>query len=180
MRNSTRIFALLLICLTAGACVKEKLEVTYSSQESKIDSYIEKNRVSDTDTLRVVRNGGSNRLVLKEGEGQELNSQGSVSFYYAGYIFTGTPSKLFITNHQTTAESAGWSVTDPDYEIFEINMGDTELIDGLRKGLIGVKAGEECEIVFSGKYGFGNKTFGIIPANSALLYKIWVVGVSND
>mgnify|MGYP002512817307 CR=1 FL=1 len=40
--------------------------------------------------------------------------------------------------------------------------------------------GEECEIIFSGKYGFGNDVFGIIPANSALLYKIWVVGVAND
>lgn len=180
MKSKIRISALLLMCLAGSACVKEKLEVTYSSQESKIDSYIEKNRVSGTDTLRVVRNGGSNRLVRKEGEGEELDSQGSVSFYYAGYIFTGSASTMFVTNHQSTAESSGWSVTDPDYEIFEINMKDTELIEGLHKGLVGVRAGEECEIMFSGKYGFGNKTFGIIPANSALLYKIWVVGVSND
>ena len=55
-----------------------------------------------------------------------------------------------------------------------------ELLEGLRKGLEGVRAGEECEIMFSGKYGYGNKTFGIIPATSALLYKIWVVGVSNE
>jgi FKBP-type peptidyl-prolyl cis-trans isomerase len=47
-------------------------------------------------------------------------------------------------------------------------------------GLEGVKAGEECEIIFSGKYGFGNKAFGMIPAKSALLYKIWVVSISND
>ena len=44
----------------------------------------------------------------------------------------------------------------------------------------GVKAGEECEIIFSGKYGFGNDSFGIIPANSALLYKIWVISISNE
>jgi FKBP-type peptidyl-prolyl cis-trans isomerase len=43
-----------------------------------------------------------------------------------------------------------------------------------------VKAGEECEILFCGKYGFGNSTFGIIPANSALAFKIWVVSVSNE
>jgi FKBP-type peptidyl-prolyl cis-trans isomerase len=59
-------------------------------------------------------------------------------------------------------------------------MTDATLIEGLRKGLIGVQPGEECEIVFSGKYGFGRKSFGMIPANSALLYKIWVVGVTND
>ena len=59
-------------------------------------------------------------------------------------------------------------------------MTDATLIEGLRKGLIGVQPGEECEIVFSGKYGFGNEEFGIIPVNSALLYEIWVEAVSND
>jgi FKBP-type peptidyl-prolyl cis-trans isomerase len=71
-------------------------------------------------------------------------------------------------------------LTDPDYSLFEINLAETELIEGLYNGIIGVKAGEECEILFSGKYAFGNSTFGIIPANSALAFKIWVVGVSND
>ena len=61
-----------------------------------------------------------------------------------------------------------------------MNMADDELIEGLKNGLMGVKSGEECQILFSGKYGFGKKPFGIIPANSALLYEIWVVAVSND
>ena len=59
-------------------------------------------------------------------------------------------------------------------------MSDAKLIPGLKDGLLGVKAGEECEILFSGKYGFGNENFGIIPANSAQLWTIWVVGVAND
>ena len=59
-------------------------------------------------------------------------------------------------------------------------MAETDMLEGLRDGLVGVRAGEECEILFTAKYGYGNRTFGIIPANSALLYRIWVVGVSND
>ena len=35
-------------------------------------------------------------------------------------------------------------------------------------------------ILFSGKFGFGNKMIGIIPANSALAYKIWVISISNE
>ena len=46
--------------------------------------------------------------------------------------------------------------------------------------LEGVRAGEECEIMFSAKYGFGNRTLGIIPAKTALLYRIWVTEVTND
>lgn len=211
---------MLLVILALGACTKSKLEQTYNSQESKIDSYLTSNRIvkrsisrtdtlgftldttaldngaiqidtswitekidtSWTDTLNVVRSGGANRLVTKEGEGEELQGNGFVSFYYAGYKFTGSFSSgnLFVTNHQATAEQAGWNLTDADYQIYEINLGDTKLLQGLKDGLLGVKAGEECEILFTGKYGFGNEKFGIIPANSALLYKIWVVGVAND
>ena len=211
---------MLLVILALGACTKSKLEQTYNSQESKIDSYLTSNRIvkrsisrtdtlgftldttaldngtiqidtswitekidtSWTDTLNVVRSGGANRLVTKEGEGEELQRNGFVSFYYAGYKFTGnfSASNLFVTNHQATAEQSGWNLTDADYQIYEINLADAKLVQGLKDGLLGVKAGEECEILFSGKYGFGDEKFGIIPANSALLYKIWVVGVAND
>ena len=60
--------------ITLSSCVKEKLENTYNNQEDRIDQFIEKNRyvkttvdgVAKTDTLRVVYNGGSTRLVTKE------------------------------------------------------------------------------------------------------------------
>lgn len=172
-----RIFAVLLM-LAAVSCMGTKLEETYNNQEKKIDSYIS----GKGEQYRSVRNGGANRLILVEGEGEELERNGYVSFYYAGYIFTGSisTSNLFVTNHQETAEQAGWDLTDADYSLYEINMTDARFTEGLKDGLMGVKAGEECEILFSGKYGFGNEEFGIIPANSAQLWKIWVVGVAND
>lgn len=171
----------LMLCLAAicsASCTKSKLEGIYNKQEGQIDTYIAKYE----STCRIVRKGGSNRIVMKEGQGEELSSKGYVSFYYAGYTFNGSvsSSNLLVTNHQPTAEQAGWDLTDAEYELYETGMKDAELVQGLKDGLIGVQAGEECEIVFSGKYGFGNKPFGIIPANSALLYKIWVVAVSND
>lgn len=177
MNNSIRIFAAALI-LSLTSCMGSKLEQTYNNQESRIDSYIS----GKGEEYRSVRNGGANRLVLKEGEGEALEKDGSVSFYYAGYTFSGSfsSSNLFVTNHKETAEKTGWDLTDADYSIYEISMTDARLTTGLKDGLVGVKSGEECEILFSGKYGFGNKEFGIIPANSAQLWKIWVVGVSNE
>lgn len=187
MRKKILILAAALACMITASCVKEQLEVTYNKQEDQIDSYITKNMAvsngeGGTDTLRVVRNEGSNRLVKVEGTGEELQADGHVGFYYAGYIFNGSfsASNMFVTNHQATAEQAGWDLTDPDYALMEINITESELLDGVRNGLMGVRAGEECEILFSGKYGFGNTTFGMIPAKSALLYKIWVVSVTNE
>ncbi len=180
--RTTRIFALLLALTAAfSSCVKEKLEETYNKQEEQIDKYITGAMDKDS-TYTVSYNNGSSRLTRLAGEGPELSSKGSVSFYYAGYTFNGSISEasMFGTNHQQTAESANWSLTDVDYSLMEINMSDGNLLEGVRNGLTGVRAGEECEILFSGKYGFGNSTFGIIPAKSALAFKIWVVGVSND
>jgi hypothetical protein len=153
---------------------------TTEKYESKIE--IQERDTTWTDSLRVVYNNGSTRLVWDEGTGPMLDSDGSISFYYAGYTFNGSIEKrnLFVTNHQATAEASGFALSDPDYGLYEINLGETELIDGLRSGLTGVRAGERCDILFSGKYAFGNSTFGIIPANSALAFQIWVVGVSND
>ena len=205
MKN--KIFILLIVALAAGSCVKEKLETVYSKQDTQIDAYMTKARVvkrdsikleitpnaddptkSDTtrvkveweDSLDVIYNNGAVRLVKTEGTGDGLEEGGAVSFYYAGYVFTSSPSSLFATNHQETAEGAGFILTDEDYHIFEADMRNTEMLDGLRNGLIGVKSGEVCEIAFSGKYGFGDEVFGTIPVNSALLYKIWVIGVSNE
>ncbi len=205
MKNKTIIF--LIICLAAGSCVKEKLETIYQKQETQIDAYITKAMVekrdsikleitpnkedptkNDTtqvkvqweDTLDVVYNKGAVRLIKTEGTGPGLEEGGAVSFYYAGYVFTSSPSSLFATNHQETATGAGFTLTDDDYQIFEADMRNVNMIEGLRNGLIGVKSGEVCEIAFSGKYGFGDEVFGTIPVNSALLYKIWVVGVSNE
>ena len=121
--------------LAFSSCVKSKLEVTYNSQESKIESYI----ASKGDTYRSIRNGGANRLVLKEGEGEELQRNGFVSFYYAGYKFSGSFSSgnLFVTNHQATAEQSGWNLTDADYQIYEINLADAKLVRvGMRQDLI--------------------------------------------
>lgn len=202
MKIKNDILALIILCTAVTACVKDKLETTYSKQETQIDAYLAKNNTAErtsivteidpetgeevektiewTDTLRIEYNNGSVRLVQTEGTGEELTEHGAVSFYYAGYVFNSSPSGLFATNHQETAEKAGFVLTDADYTIFEADMRNVELLEGVRNGLIGVRSGEECEILFSGKHAYGNDPFGIIPANSALLFKIWVVGVSND
>ena len=197
----------MIVCMAAGSCVKEKLETIYSKQETQIDAYLSKASIvkrdsiklevtpntddptkNDTtkvkveweDTLDVVYNNGAARLIKTEGTGPGLEEDGAVSFYYAGYVFTSSPSSLFDTNHHETAAGSGFILTDNQYQLFEADMSKTELVEGLRNGLIGVRSGEVCEILFSGKYGFGGEIFGTIPVNSALLYKIWVIGVSNE
>ena len=170
---------LVFLAAVSCSCVKEKLEMTYNKQEENIDKYINSNLKDDR---TVTYNNGSARLTLIHGEGEELSQDGTIGFYYAGYTFNGNvnSANMFATNHEATATAAKWTLADPDYTLMEINLKDGKLLEGVRNGLVGVKPGEECEILFCGKYGFGNSTFGMIPANSALAFKIWVVSVSND
>lgn len=169
-------------CALTG-CRKQELETTYSSQEESIDSFIS-GLTSQDPAPRVVRNGGSNRVVLTEGTGDVLEPGGTVSFYYAGYTFSGSApsaSNLFATNREETATESGWTLTSPDYNILTVRLDESSgLIDGLMSGLEGVRGGEICYIVFSGKHGFGNEIVGSIPANSALIYQIWVESLTND
>ena len=166
-----------------SSCKEQSLETTYSSQEDRIDSFIE-GLMNQDPAPRVVRNGGSNRIVLTEGTGDVLETGGTVSFYYAGYVFTGSePSagNLFATNREETATESGWTLTSPDYGILTLTLDeDTELLEGLKNGLAGVRGGEICYIVFSGKHGFGNEITGTVPANSALIYQIWVESLTNE
>ncbi|MBE6215905.1 MAG: FKBP-type peptidyl-prolyl cis-trans isomerase [Bacteroidales bacterium] len=186
MKRLTYMIPAAILCIMAGSCVKEKRETIYTNQESKIDQYITGkmyvNGEDGPDTLKVVYRGGANRIVFKEGAGEELRSGGTVSFYYAGYTFSGSKSAsgLFTTNHEETATAANWELADADYGLLTLDISSADLIDGLRDGLTGVRSGEHCEILFSGKYGFGKRPFGIVPANTALLFEIWVEAVSNE
>lgn len=167
--------------LASSSCMKEKIEATYNKQEDSISKYIE-SALSKNEEYTSVNNNGSNRITLVQGTGEELKSNGTLTFYYAGYTFEGSfnNANLFSTNRKASADDSGWNLSEGNYDALTMNLKDDKFLPGLRSGLTGVKAGEECEIVFSGKYGFGNKPFGIIPANSALLYKIWVVSITNE
>lgn len=166
-----------------GSCAKEDIKTQYSKQEQNIESFIS-STLSSVDTAYVVRNRGTDRVVIVPGQGDSLKSSGTVSFYYAGYVMSGSSvsaSSLFSTNRKDIAEAAGWELSDSTaLDIRTLAIASSGLVDGLRYGLEGVRGGQECYILFSGKYGFGKKPLGTIPANAALAYHVWVESISNE
>jgi len=177
---------ILILPLVLGSlfsCSKEKVKEKYSTQETNIETFVSKQLAQD-ETRTAVYNDGSVRIILKEGSGEELAKDGTISFYYAGYVFSGTSinnSDMFATNSKELAESVKWNLSDTTaFEIKTVTLSDGNMVKGLRNGLLGVKGGEECYILFSGEYGFGDKQLGTIPANSALAYHVWVESLSNE
>ena len=164
------------------SCTKAEREKTYADQEKKIENFVETQKKSNPD-VRVEYNGGSTRVVVAEGGGLELNARGKASVLFAGYDFTsGTASAqtLFATNNYEFAMANKWNLTDESlFETVEIDLKDKNLIEGLANGMLGVKEGEECYILFSGKHAFGKDKLGTIPANAPLAYHIWVQTIEN-
>ena len=192
MKKSTRILIpALLLALAAGllpACNKEAVQLAYDKQETNIASFVEAQRKTDK-TARVTYKDGVVRVTMHDTLTREglladtLHTGGTVSFYYAGYTLTSasvSSSNLFATNHKKTADAAGWQLSDTTaFHIRTLTLDD-QLLEGLRRGLEGVRNQDECYILFSGKYGYGSKAQGTIPARSALVYHIWVNSISND
>lgn len=189
MKKSTRIgaFALLLAALLP-ACNKASVQLAYDKQETNIAKFVEA-RLKADETATVTYKDGTVRVVMHDTLKREglladtLRTGGTVSFHYAGYTLTGasvSASNLFATNHKATADAAGWKLSDTTaFNIATITLDD-RLLDGLQRGLEGVRGQDECYILFSGKYAYGSRVQGTIPARSALVYHVWVNSISND
>ena len=169
--------------MLALSCTKEDVKTRYSRHEQNIESFVN-SLLSSVDTAYVVHNKGVSRVVVGYGDGDSLSTGGIVSFYYSGYVLSSSrvsASDMFSTNDKDVAASAGWALSDDSvFGIKTMTLGKDDLVPGLKRGLEGVKAGQECYILFSGKYGFGKHPLGTIPANAALAYHIKVESISND
>ncbi len=172
-------YLLIALAILAAGCTKQSVQVFYDNQEKTIEKFVEAHK-DWTPTY----NKGSVRLTVAEGTSEETLSKGGVvSFYYAGYILSGTSvsaSNMFATNDRTVAEAASWTIADESiFEVETVELGTDRLLVGLENGLEGVRAGEECYILFSGKYAYGKKVAGTIPSKSALVYHIKVESITN-
>ena len=173
----------LALILVPASCGDKQLATIYDNQESNIEA-ISENLLNANEDATLERANGSVRITVVHGEGQPLEERGAVALYYAGYYISGRnlgSGNLFATNNESVANSARWAVTDTSsFDIVTLKLDDKDIVEGLRDGLLGVKGGDECYVLFSGKKGFGKKKIGNIPSNAALAYHLWIKSVSND
>ena len=171
----------LALLFLATSCGKDENDV-YSQQEKNIEFIV--NSLTESNTEATVDYlDGPVRVTVSSGEGEALKNGGTITFKYAGYRISGSSlssGNLFITNDKDFAESSNWTVTDSTvFKTDTFVFNDDNFVKGLKTGMEGVKAGDECYVLFSGKYGFGKHTTGIVPGNSALAYHLWISSVSN-
>lgn len=177
-----RVLIILAACILCLSCTKQQRDLVYANQEDAIEKFVTSQTESNPDA-RVVYNEGAVRIVIGEGRDVEASARATVGFNFAGYDFTGgslTKDHLFSTNDRDVASSNGWKVSDDTiFQTKTVNLAETDILEGLKRGLVGVRADEECYILFSGKYAFGKSGIGTIPANAPLAFHIWIKTVQN-
>ena len=183
MKNVRYIAAACAALLIAGtSCSKKALETVYSSQEKNIEALVKS--LSGTDgTAKVEQLDGVTRITVVQGDGAALEGKGKATFLYAGHFINSSTlsvSNLFVTNSKAYADKLKWSVSDTAaFQPLTVDLRQDDLLEGLRKGLPGVRAGDECYLLFTGRYGFGKGRMGTVPVHSALAYHLWVQAVDN-
>lgn len=174
---------LVLLSILFASCSKTELESLYSQQDKNIESIV-KSLAPESSDASVDYFGGSVRVTVTHGEGEALEDDGTVSFFYTAHIINSSSlsaGNMFATNRKESAESAQWTVSDTSlFKVSTVNLSQDALVKGLKKGITGVKNGDECYILFNGKYGFGKHTTGTVPGNSALAYHLWITDVTNS
>lgn len=110
-------------------------------------------------------NEGVTSLVLedtKEGSGLEANTGDTVQMNYVGRLIDGTQ---FDT-------SCGRST-------FEFQLGGGQVIQGWDSGILGMKIGGIRRMVIPAALAYGPSAQGKIPANSALVFDVELMGVTK-
>ncbi|MBR5399733.1 MAG: FKBP-type peptidyl-prolyl cis-trans isomerase [Bacteroidales bacterium] len=166
----------LILCfaaLLAVCCDKEDRKNTYANQEAAIDRYVS----SLSSDYTVVYSDGVVRVILEEGGSEAVRSGDSLYFHYSGYVFSNGKGGLFYTNDPVVAEETGF-VTDG--KAFGVRFGHSAMVEGLKKGLEGVKEGEHCYIIFSARYGYGNQTMSTLPKLTPLLFEMKIDKIKRN
>lgn len=161
------IYILVAIQFLFVACAKEDRDTQVANQEESIDSYL-----SALSGKTIVRNSGSNRVIVISGTGEDVSQTGdSLYFHCSGYTFSSGAGELFFTNDTAVARINNFKTTGSP---IRIRLGDGSVMPGLRKGLEGVRAGERCHIIFSSKYGYGNSQIYNVPKMTPLFFDVYI------
>jgi FKBP-type peptidyl-prolyl cis-trans isomerase len=109
--------------------------------------------------------------------GYQIVAGDEVSFWYTAITLNG--EIVFDTNVKSVAVSFKLDTTVRNFQPIIAQAGYTNLIEGLKIGLLLSRGKEKTKILFPSNYGFGDNNIGPVPAWSPLLYEIEIISVSN-
>ncbi|MBR4775199.1 MAG: FKBP-type peptidyl-prolyl cis-trans isomerase [Bacteroidales bacterium] len=170
---------LLISLVVLSACAKQSLKTTYDQQTTYIESFVDA-RMKETPDAVLTRQDGAYRLTLSSTAAEDAPSLQwghRVKLDYGCFVLSSaslSSGNLVSTTLKDLATQAGWTLSDESiFQPVTLTLDDS-LVEGLSRGLTGVKAGDVAYILFTGEYGYGKSERGTIPALSALAYYVQI------
>ena len=171
---------LLAISVLAMSCAKDKEAENITKQEEIIEAYWAKLEIDNINVFEKDTDEDIFRVVLQKGdETQSIAAGDSIHFFYTGAIFTDKGlelSRVFDTNEASVAKELKLS-TEQELKIREDVAGMGRFVSGLEKGILRMHKGEEAHIIFTSKFGYGDKAMSTIPKYSPIIFKVKIVEV---
>lgn len=113
----------------------------------------------------------------EEREERPLVERGDeVSLTFTAYTFTGgmpTKANAYYSNDSTILAQLKESGLNAEYwseEPLVINLGSTNIINGVAESLIGCRQGDSVEVYMTYEEAYKNKVVGIVPHRSAVAW----------
>jgi len=158
-------YSLLFLAVLLVACTAESLKDKLVRQEEAIETYIKRQIDSgEVSADSVFYNDGVYRLVYVSGVGRAAAAGDSVVFYYWASIFN------------TTQYYDSTRFQYPEKGI----LGAGNYMNGLEKGLVGMQAYEEAEILLTGAQAYGNVPVGILAPYTSIKFEIQMLNVVKN
>jgi FKBP-type peptidyl-prolyl cis-trans isomerases 1 len=152
------------------SCTPENGDVI-TSQNTTLQSYLSSNNFT-------YENIGSTYHVKKtKGYGYKPTIGDTVVFNYTEYLYNG--STPFMSNVLDTILQNNIDTTFFKPISTTVILGQTNLIGGLRNGLMMLQQGEIGDIYFTSDLGYGTKEVGPVPANSILRFRVQILYVNG-
>jgi FKBP-type peptidyl-prolyl cis-trans isomerase len=171
-------YKILILCSLLSLFVSCEKDNPIEKQEERIESYL-KTKMTKNPALKLSQENNVRYLYTPGDTTLSVSAGDSVYFYYAGTLVVDT-LRYFDTNIRELAEGMGLTIENRNFNPLGVVVGNNNLLPGLSIGLNMVHLGDSGEIIFNSDLGFGGKTNGIIPANAPLIFKIFVIGFSEQ
>lgn len=140
------------------------------AEEKTIESFISTNKLTYT------KSDGVYHIATEPSYGYEVNNGDTVKFWYVGYTLSGL---VFETNIESVAIEENLNTEVRSFEPLSVVAGETDLITGLKRGLLLTRLNQTSTIIFTSDLGFKGQIVGPIDAWSPLAYDMVVIYVNG-
>ena len=170
MKTPTRyiISVFLSILIFVGCTAEDEAEDHAKSIENFVTGFMRGDSL-----LKLTVESGINYLYHPGDTTVKVKPGDTLVFDYSGYTLKDT-ANVFVTNMPDDASKAKIDTVGMNFDPRKTVAGDGRLLPGLDKGLMMAHKGDSSiRIIFPPEFGFGNKSNGIVPPNSALVFCIY-------